>query len=110
HTNDTPSTVVNTLVIIDTEKQVVTPLVSGADFYACPRFSPDGTKLLVRAFTFIEVCTTHCINNSITGCSRKEYKAIYHANRSMAAYPLGWRNGERLMEDIHEAYIIAAMV
>ncbi|KAE9387187.1 hypothetical protein BT96DRAFT_1005365 [Gymnopus androsaceus JB14] len=46
HTNNMPSTVVNTLVIIDTEKQIVTPLVSGANFYAFPRFSPDGTKLL----------------------------------------------------------------
>ncbi|KAJ3772596.1 Alpha/Beta hydrolase protein [Lentinula raphanica] len=45
HTNDTPSTVVNTLVIIDAEAKTFTPLVSGADFYALPKFSPDGTKL-----------------------------------------------------------------
>ncbi|KAJ4490705.1 Alpha/Beta hydrolase protein [Lentinula aciculospora] len=45
HTNDTPSTVVNTLVIIDTEAKTVTSLVSGADFYALPKFSPDGCKL-----------------------------------------------------------------
>ncbi|KAJ3795411.1 Alpha/Beta hydrolase protein [Lentinula aff. detonsa] len=45
HSNDTPSTVINTLVIIDTKAKTVTPLVSGADFYALPKFSPDGTKL-----------------------------------------------------------------
>ncbi|KAJ3872065.1 alpha/beta-hydrolase [Lentinula edodes] len=45
HTVNTPSTVVNTLVIIDTQAKTVAPLVSGADFYALPKFSPDGGKL-----------------------------------------------------------------
>ncbi|KIK54757.1 hypothetical protein GYMLUDRAFT_48458 [Collybiopsis luxurians FD-317 M1] len=45
HTIDSPSTVTNTLVIIDTDAKAVIPLVSGADFYALPRFSPDGSKL-----------------------------------------------------------------
>lgn len=45
HTVNTPSTVVNTLVIIHTQAKTVAPLVSGADFYALPKFSPDGSKL-----------------------------------------------------------------
>jgi dipeptidyl aminopeptidase/acylaminoacyl peptidase len=31
--------------VINTKTRSVTPLVSGADFYAAPRFSPDGTHL-----------------------------------------------------------------
>ncbi|KAH7914907.1 Alpha/Beta hydrolase protein [Hygrophoropsis aurantiaca] len=46
HTKDTPQTVINTLCAIDTTSQTVHPLVSGADFYAAPSFSPDGTKLI----------------------------------------------------------------
>ena len=42
HTHDTPSTVVNTLCIIDTKDKTVSPLVSGADFYAQPRFASLG--------------------------------------------------------------------
>ncbi|KAK7033990.1 hypothetical protein VNI00_012419 [Paramarasmius palmivorus] len=46
HTNDTPSTVVNTLCLIDTTTKTVLPtLVSGTDFYALPLFSPDGQHL-----------------------------------------------------------------
>ncbi|KAF5378917.1 hypothetical protein D9757_008722 [Collybiopsis confluens] len=45
HTNDSPATVINTLVTIDSKQKTVSPLISGADFYAFPRFSPDGTKL-----------------------------------------------------------------
>ncbi|KAJ7629481.1 alpha/beta-hydrolase [Mycena polygramma] len=41
-----PSSVVNTLCIINTESQSVTSLVSGADFYASPKFSPDGTRIV----------------------------------------------------------------
>lgn len=42
HTTETPAQVVNTICVIDTAKQSVTTLVSGADFYASPCFSPDG--------------------------------------------------------------------
>ncbi|KAH8826695.1 alpha/beta-hydrolase [Flagelloscypha sp. PMI_526] len=45
HTNPRPSDVTNTLVIINASNQTVTPLKSGADFYASPAFSPDGQKL-----------------------------------------------------------------
>jgi dipeptidyl aminopeptidase/acylaminoacyl peptidase len=42
HTNDTPAQVVNTLVSISKEDSTVHTLVSGSDFYASPRISPDG--------------------------------------------------------------------
>ncbi|KAH9044055.1 alpha/beta-hydrolase [Lactarius deliciosus] len=45
HTNDDPTTVVNTLVVINTNTQSLTTIASGADFYAAPRFSPDGARI-----------------------------------------------------------------
>lgn len=45
HTNDVPSEVATTLIVIDSVKKTIHPLLSGADFYASPRFSPDGKKL-----------------------------------------------------------------
>ncbi|KAG5634963.1 hypothetical protein H0H81_000199 [Sphagnurus paluster] len=45
HTVDEPSAVVNTLCIINTNTKTVHPLVSGADFYALPKFSPAGTHI-----------------------------------------------------------------
>ncbi|KAJ6632595.1 alpha/beta-hydrolase [Mycena sp. CBHHK59/15] len=41
-----PTSVVNTLCIINTTAQTVKPLASVADFYASPRFSPDGTHIV----------------------------------------------------------------
>ncbi|KAF5375944.1 hypothetical protein D9615_008213 [Tricholomella constricta] len=45
HTIDQPAAIVNSLCIINTNTKTVHPLVSGADFYASPKFSPDGTRL-----------------------------------------------------------------
>ena len=46
HTNDTPSTVVNTLCLVNiTTGKVTTDFVSGVDFYTLPHFSPDGKRL-----------------------------------------------------------------
>ncbi|EPQ53311.1 alpha/beta-hydrolase [Gloeophyllum trabeum ATCC 11539] len=45
HTKPEPANVVTQLCIIDTDAKSVTPVVSGADFYAVPRFSPSGTHL-----------------------------------------------------------------
>jgi hypothetical protein len=42
HTNDSPASVVNTLVVLSTTTRKVTPLVGGTDFYSSARFSPDG--------------------------------------------------------------------
>ncbi|CAL1702735.1 unnamed protein product [Somion occarium] len=43
HTKPDPADVVNTLCVIDTESRTISPLVSGADFYAAPTFSPNGS-------------------------------------------------------------------
>ncbi|KAF4622582.1 hypothetical protein D9613_009499 [Agrocybe pediades] len=45
HTKDTPLEIVNSLVVIDASQKTLHPLISGADFYAQPTFSPDGQKL-----------------------------------------------------------------
>ncbi|KAI0042687.1 alpha/beta-hydrolase [Auriscalpium vulgare] len=46
HSDPHPARVVTTLGVINASASTVTTLVQGADFYACPRFSPDG-KFLV---------------------------------------------------------------
>ncbi|KAF5361416.1 hypothetical protein D9758_006219 [Tetrapyrgos nigripes] len=45
HTIDEPASVVNNICLIDTNAQSVSVIVSGANFYAFPIFSPDGTRL-----------------------------------------------------------------
>ncbi|EDR04235.1 uncharacterized protein LACBIDRAFT_304745 [Laccaria bicolor S238N-H82] len=45
HTDDTPAGIVTSLCIINTKEKSIHPLISGADFYALPKFSPDGTRL-----------------------------------------------------------------
>ncbi|KAI0337854.1 alpha/beta-hydrolase [Trametopsis cervina] len=45
HTKPEPADIVTSLCIIDRKSHTVHPLVSGADFYAKPYFSPDGTHL-----------------------------------------------------------------
>ncbi|KAL1700855.1 Alpha/Beta hydrolase protein [Schizophyllum commune] len=44
-TKPNPADVTNCLCIIDTAKSAVHPLIQGADFYAQPRFSPDGKRI-----------------------------------------------------------------
>jgi hypothetical protein len=46
HTINKPAQVVNTLVLVDVQAKTVSPLVSGADFYIAPRFTPDGSRLV----------------------------------------------------------------
>ncbi|KAJ7074651.1 Alpha/Beta hydrolase protein [Mycena amicta] len=47
HTDkSSPSSVSNKLCTIDTKAQSVSILVSGADFYASPKFSPDGSRVV----------------------------------------------------------------
>lgn len=45
HSKDTPAEVVTTIVVIDTVNKKILPVLSGADFYATPRVSPDGKRL-----------------------------------------------------------------
>lgn len=42
HTNPSPPDIITTLCVINTQTKVVSTIASGADFYAAPRFSPDG--------------------------------------------------------------------
>ncbi|KAF8425415.1 hypothetical protein L210DRAFT_3567465, partial [Boletus edulis BED1] len=56
--------VINSLVCIDTLTSAVYPLIAGADFYAAPTFSPDGTKLAWQAWNHPHipwVGTTICV-------------------------------------------------
>ncbi|KDQ57917.1 hypothetical protein JAAARDRAFT_34728 [Jaapia argillacea MUCL 33604] len=45
HTNPLPADVVTTLAVLNTQSKTVYTIISGADFYNCPRFSPDGKHL-----------------------------------------------------------------
>ncbi|PPQ72869.1 hypothetical protein CVT24_001543 [Panaeolus cyanescens] len=45
HTVDTPADIITSLVIIDTNKKTIHPVLAGADFYSYPTFSPDGKHL-----------------------------------------------------------------
>ncbi|KAI0357745.1 alpha/beta-hydrolase [Trametes cingulata] len=45
HTNPHPSAVVNILCLINTKEKTVSPLVTGADFYSTPCFTPDGIHI-----------------------------------------------------------------
>ncbi|TFK23359.1 alpha/beta-hydrolase [Coprinopsis marcescibilis] len=46
HTDENPSEAKTSLVVVNTSAQTISPLVSGADFYALPRFSPDGSRIV----------------------------------------------------------------
>ncbi|THH26456.1 hypothetical protein EUX98_g7730 [Antrodiella citrinella] len=46
HTKPNPADVLTSLCFINTKTKTVHPLVSGADFYAAPSFSPDGKHLV----------------------------------------------------------------
>ena len=45
HTIDNPSDIVTSLVVINTITKTLQPLVSGTNFYALPRFSPDSNHI-----------------------------------------------------------------
>lgn len=63
HTIDTPTEVVNKLVVIDMWTQTITDLAAGADFYSSPRFSPDGAYLAWKQWSVTHVLTTFCCSN-----------------------------------------------
>jgi dipeptidyl aminopeptidase/acylaminoacyl peptidase len=45
HTKSAPADIVTTLAVINARNKTVSTVVSGADFYASPAFSPDGTHV-----------------------------------------------------------------
>ncbi|KAK6991396.1 Dipeptidyl aminopeptidase BIII, partial [Biomphalaria glabrata] len=58
----------NVIVVIDPETKLQSVLVSGADFYSCPRVSPDGYKI---AWDLVESSKHESISNnniSLTCC------------------------------------------
>ncbi|KAE9388847.1 alpha beta-hydrolase [Gymnopus androsaceus JB14] len=52
HTNPHPRNVRTSLVLINSATSNVLQLIQGADFYACPRFSPNGKYLLWQQWFF----------------------------------------------------------
>ena len=44
HAIDEPAKIVNTLCVINTRNKTVKSIITGADFYGCPKFSQDGTR------------------------------------------------------------------
>lgn len=71
HTHPEPANVVNKLVAINTTDQSIQTIAEGADFYAFPRLSPDGTKLL-----WIEWYICPFFQSPMTVTERKIYR--YH--------------------------------
>ncbi|KAI0791405.1 alpha/beta-hydrolase [Abortiporus biennis] len=49
--DDPPSNVINSLCLIDSQTKSTHVLVSGADFYSAPKFSPDGSHLVWQQWT-----------------------------------------------------------
>ena len=45
HTIEDPAQIENRIVILDTNETSLYTLIQGSDFYAFPKFSPDGTKI-----------------------------------------------------------------
>ena len=88
---------VNTLVVINTKTQSLTTIASGADFYAAPRFSPDGARIAFQQWNHpdmswqrstIHLCTFVTDGDQITYSDEKE---------------LGWT--EREVSVVHPRWI-----
>ncbi|KAG6865012.1 hypothetical protein C0991_005654 [Blastosporella zonata] len=103
HTIDEPSAIINTLCVINTNTNSVHPLVSGVDFYASPKFSPDGTRLAWQQWShpdmpweggLIYVADTTIDSDTIS------VKNLTHvageALKVSAAFP-SWANNETLI-------------
>ena len=103
HTDDTPSTVVNSLCVIDTATQHVYPLASGADFYASPAFSPDGQRFAWRQWFHPDMpwegAEIHCADVQIEDGTLKLANLIHVAGKRGAIsvfYP-SWLSNRTLL-------------
>uniref|UniRef100_A0A0W0FFF2 Putative alpha/beta-hydrolase n=1 Tax=Moniliophthora roreri TaxID=221103 RepID=A0A0W0FFF2_MONRR len=104
HTDDTPSTVVNTLCLIDTNAKTVSPkLVSGKDFYAHPVFSTDGNYLAWQEWSHpdmpwdgseLHVAQVQVDSGSLT--LKSNVKVAGDKGTYSAGYPL-WASSETLI-------------
>lgn len=93
HTKPNPADVVNTLAVINTKQNTVSTIVAGADFYAKPTFTPDGTHIAWQQWfhpdmpwegTEIAVAEVNADANSLTVSNTKvvagkrvEISAVY---------------------------------
>ena len=110
HTIDKPSDVVTTLVVINTHTKIVHPLVSGADFYALPRFSPDGSHITWQQWYHPdmpwdggEVYVADVIVNGDSSLSVKnEIHVAGTRGKVSAGYP-SWRNNDTLIFTLDES-------
>ncbi|KAG6890181.1 hypothetical protein C0995_010886 [Termitomyces sp. Mi166 len=103
HTVDEPSAIDNTLCIINTTTKTVHPLLSGADFYASPRFSPDGTRLAWQQWSHPDMPwegSRIYIANALVDSDRVSLTNLVHvageALKVSAAFP-SWANNETLV-------------
>jgi hypothetical protein len=103
HTIDNPSDVVTTLVIINTVTKSLHPLVSGADFYAMPKFSPGGNRITWQQWYYPdmpwdggEVHIADVIVNDNTLSLTGEIHVAGVRGKVSAGYP-SWRDNDNLI-------------
>ena len=109
HTIDIPSDVVTTLVVINTHTKTLHPLVSGADFYVLPRFSPDGSHITWQQWDHPDMpwdggevyVADVIVNNDTLSVKNKVHVAGVRGNVS-AGYP-SWRNDDTLIFTLDES-------
>ncbi|KAF8797775.1 alpha/beta-hydrolase [Phlegmacium glaucopus] len=103
HTHSDPSDVVTTLVVINTVTKSLHPLVSGADFYALPRFSPDGNHITWQQWHHPdmpweggEVYIADVIIDDDTLSLKDQIHVAGVRGKVSACYP-SWRNNDNLI-------------
>ncbi|KAL0948371.1 hypothetical protein HGRIS_010953 [Hohenbuehelia grisea] len=107
HSNDpdgeTPSKVITTLCIIDTQKGTTAPLVTGADFYNSPRFSPDGNRVAWVQWDFPDMpfdgsqlyVADVAVKDDVVSLNNTTYVAG-EASKVPISYPVWFSNEELL--------------
>ena len=103
HTTDNPCEFVTTLIVINTNTKSLHPLVSGADFYALPSFSPDGNHITWQEWHHPdmpweggEVYIANVIPNENTLSIDGKIHVAGVRGKISAGYP-SWRNNDDLI-------------
>ena len=103
HTKDDPAEVVNTLVIINVKTHSLTTIASGADFYAAPRFSPDGAYIAYQQWNHPDMpwqrSTIHVFGFSAEGDNivlGGEKRLAWDGREVSVGYP-GWIDAATLV-------------
>ena len=109
HTIDNPSDIVTTLVVINTLTKSLQHLVSGADFYALPKFSPDGNHIAWQQWHHPdmpwdggEVYVADVTGNDDTLSVKNEIHVAGVRAKVSAGYP-SWRNNDTLIFTLDES-------